>query len=74
MVIDNFRKSKYYGFKSKGMKSGQDKGQSLQFKLFLDSLKKGGGVIISYEEIMNTSKAAIAAIESLKKGEWVKVE
>ncbi len=74
MIIDNFRKSKYYGFKSKGMKSGQDKGQSLQFKLFLDSLKKGGDAIISYEEIMNTSKASIAAIESLKKGEWVKVE
>ena len=74
MVIDNFRKSKYYGFKSKGMKSGQDKGQSLQFKLFLDGLKKGGDAIISYEEIMNTSKTSIAAIESLKKGEWVKVE
>ncbi len=74
MIIDNFRKSKYYGFKSKGMKSGQDKGQSLQFKLFLDSLKKGGDAIISYEEIMNTSKASIAAIESLKKGEWVNVK
>ena len=73
MIIDNFRKSKYYGFKSKGMKSGQDKGQGLQFKLFLDSLKEGGDAIIPYEDIMNTSKAAIAAIESLKTGGWIKV-
>ncbi len=73
-VIDNFRKISYFGFKGKGFKKAQDKGQAKQFQLLLESLKKGGDAIISYEEIMNTSKASIAAVESLKRGEWVKIE
>ncbi len=73
IVIDNFRKSKYFGFKSKGIKSGQDKGQRTQFKLFLERIKKGGNAIIPYEEIINTSKASIAAIESLKTRSWINI-
>ena len=73
MVIDNFRKSKYYGFNSKGLKSSQDKGQGLLFKLFVEGLKSEGNPIIPYQEIMNTSKASVAAIESLKSKTWVRV-
>jgi len=73
MVIDNFRKSFYYGFKSKGMKKRQDKGQTNLFRTYINSLKNGGKEIIPYGEIMNTSKAVIAAIDSLKEGTWVKV-
>lgn len=73
MVIDNFRQSKYYGFKSSGMKKTQNKGHHEQFKRFLDSAKTGGAPTIPFEEIINTTEAGIAAVESLKTGTWIKV-
>jgi predicted dehydrogenase len=73
IIIDNFRRSEYYGFKSSGMKKTQDKGHQEQFRLFMDRLQSGGNPIIPFEEILNTSKASIAAIESLKNGEWIKI-
>ena len=73
MIIDNFRKSTYYGFKSKGLKKRQDKGQGNLFKAYLHALQNGGEAIIPYGEIMNTSRAVIAAVESLKKGQWIEL-
>jgi predicted dehydrogenase/threonine dehydrogenase-like Zn-dependent dehydrogenase len=76
MVIDNFKKSKYYGLKSSGISGifqSQDKGHYEQFRLFLERLKNGGEAIIPFEEIINTSRASICAVESLKLGAWVKV-
>lgn len=74
MIIDNFRKSSYFGFKQKGLKKGQDKGHYTQFERFLRHLKEGGPAIIPFEEIMNTSQASFAALHSLKEGKWVKVK
>ena len=77
MIIDNFKKSKYYGLKSSGISGifkSQDKGHHEQFRLFLERLQNGGEAIIPFEEIINTSRASICAIESLKLGGWVKVE
>jgi predicted dehydrogenase/threonine dehydrogenase-like Zn-dependent dehydrogenase len=73
IIIDNFRKSEYFGFKSSGMSKTQDKGHAEQFKLFIERLRNGGDAIISFDEIMNTSKTVIAAIESLKTGNWINV-
>lgn len=73
IVIDNFRKSTYYGYRSSGFKTTQDKGHKEQFRRFNNSIKNGGPSIISFEEIYNTSKTAIAAVESLNKGSWIKV-
>jgi len=73
MVIDNFRQSKYYGFKGSGMKKSQDKGHYEQFKRFMESIKTGGAPTIPFEEIVNTTEASIAAVESLKTGAWVKI-
>lgn len=76
MVIDNFRKSKYYGLKSSGLSGifkSQNKGHHEQFSLFLERLKNGGEAIIPFEEIINTSRASICAIESLKSGAWVNI-
>ncbi len=73
MIIDNFRKSTFYGFKSKGLKKRQDKGQANLFKTYLAALQNGGDSIIPFGEIMNTSRAAVAAVESLKTGGWVKI-
>lgn len=73
MVIDNYRKSKYYGFKKSGMSRSQDKGHHTQFQLFLERLRNGGPATIPYEEIMNTSRTAIAAVESWKEGKWIQI-
>ena len=76
MIIDNFKKSKHYGLKSFGMSGifkSQDKGHHEQFRLFLETLKNGGEAIIPFEEIINTSRASICAVESLKLGAWVKI-
>ncbi|MEN0048522.1 MAG: bi-domain-containing oxidoreductase [Bacteroidota bacterium] len=73
IVIDNFRKSKYYGFKAKKMSGSQDKGHKSQFQLFINNLKKDGSPTIPFEEIINTSKTAIAAVDSLKEGKWISI-
>lgn len=72
-VIDNFRRSYHYGFKNKGLRQRQDKGHQEQFRRFYENLRAGGAEIIPYAEIYNTSRAAIAAVESLKTGTWVTV-
>lgn len=71
MIIDNFKKSKYYGIKSFGMFGSQDKGHSEQFRRFLENLKNGGEAIIPIEEIINTSKASLATVQSLKTKSWI---
>mgnify|MGYP000892816568 FL=1 len=73
IVVDNFRKSKYYGFESGGRSGTQDKGHSEQFKLFIERLKNGGDAIIPIAEILNTSKTALAAVESIKTGRWINI-
>jgi predicted dehydrogenase/threonine dehydrogenase-like Zn-dependent dehydrogenase len=74
IVIDNYRKMKCYGFSKSGMSSSQDKGHKNQFDLFLKKIQQGDKTIIPVQEIMNTSYAALAAIDSLKSRQWVKVD
>ena len=71
LIIDNFKKSEYFGTKSSGMSRSQDKGHAEQFRLFLERLRNGGEAIIPIEEIINTSRASLAAVESLKTKGWV---
>ena len=73
MVIDNFRKSKYYGYRSSGMKSSQDKGHFNQFKKWNHMIKEGGEAIIPFDQIINSSRASIAAVESLQSHSWIKI-
>ena len=72
--MDNWRKLKGYGFKNfKAASSGQDKGHQNQFNLLIDSMKNGGNQIIPFDELVNTTRASFAAVESLKIGGWVNV-
>jgi predicted dehydrogenase/threonine dehydrogenase-like Zn-dependent dehydrogenase len=74
LVMDNWRELKGYGFKGFSSKSTrQDKGHANQFQLLVKTLKEGGAPIIPLNEIINTSRAAFAAIESLKSGNWVQI-
>ena len=72
-VIDNFRRSEYYGFKGRGLRKRQDKGHGEQFRRYYQALREGGAPIVSYAEVMNASRAAVCAVESLQAGGWVKV-
>jgi predicted dehydrogenase/threonine dehydrogenase-like Zn-dependent dehydrogenase len=74
LIMDNFRKLEGFGFKHfSSMKSSQDKGHKKQFQLLIESLKNGGDAIIPFDEIINTTKATFAAIESLKKKTWIEI-
>tara|TARA_X000000950_G_C13889172_1_gene650117 strand:+ start:619 stop:2739 length:2121 start_codon:yes stop_codon:yes gene_type:complete len=75
LVMDNWRQLKGYGFKGfSGAKSRQDKGHFNQFKELIDQQKNGGEPIIPFDEIINTTKASFAAVESLKEGKWITIK
>ncbi|EZH72299.1 dehydrogenase [Aquimarina atlantica] len=74
LIMDNWRKLKAFGFKGgKNTSSKQDKGHYNQFNELIKQQQKGGKPIIPFEEIVNTTKASFAAIESLKQGKWIEV-
>ncbi|WP_373495713.1 bi-domain-containing oxidoreductase [Aquiflexum sp.] len=75
LIMDNWRNLKGFGFKTfSSASSGQDKGHQNQFNLLIESIQKGGDQIIPMDELVNTTKASFAAIESLKTGAWVMLE
>ena len=72
IVLDNFRKT--YGFGTKGfssLKTSLDKGHKNQFTRLIQTVQQGGEPLIPLDELINTTKASFAAVESLKTGEWV---
>ncbi|MBW0161471.1 MAG: Gfo/Idh/MocA family oxidoreductase [Sediminibacterium sp. Gen4] len=75
LVIDNFRKMSGYGFgRFSSMRSGLDKGHKTQFKTLVDNIKTTGHPLIPFEDIVNTTKASFAALESLRTGSWVQIQ
>ncbi len=75
LIMDNWRKLKGFGFRNFGSASSkQDKGHQNQFNLLIESVQKGGNPIIPMDELVNTTKASFAAIESLKTGAWVNID
>ncbi len=74
LIMDNWRKLKGYGFKGfKSKSTSQDKGHANQFNLLVDRIQQGGEPLIPFEEIINTTKASFAAIQSLKEGKWIEI-
>ena len=75
LVMDNWRTLKGFGFKGFcDSKSVQNKGHFNQFQELLSQQKNGGDPIIPFDEIINTTQASFAAIESLKEGKWISVK
>ncbi|RZL06712.1 MAG: Gfo/Idh/MocA family oxidoreductase, partial [Pedobacter sp.] len=73
-VINNFKITEGYGFKGfSKLRTGLDKGHKSQFKQLISMVKNGGAPLIPFDELINTTKASFAAIESLKSGGWVDV-
>ncbi len=74
IITDNFRLTEGYGTKGfTKLKTNVDKGHAAQFKLLVDRVKTGGASLIPIDEIVNTTLASFAAIESLVKKEWVNI-
>ena len=75
LIMDNWRTLKGYGFKGfTSAKSSQDKGHLNQFQALINQQKNGGESIIPFSEIVNTTRASFAAIESLKEGKWISIK
>jgi predicted dehydrogenase len=74
LILDNWKELKGYGFKGfSKMKSRQDKGHQAQFALLNDRIRNGGEALISFDSIVNTTRASFACIESLKTKTWVEI-
>lgn len=74
-ILDNWRKLSAYGVKGfSSMKGKMDKGHKHQFAFLNERLKNGGAPLISFDSIINTTRAALACITSLKENCWVKVD
>ena len=74
LVMDNFRTTVGYGFKGfSKLKTSLDKGHKNQFHKLIAQTKIGGNPLIPFEELINTTKASFAAIESLQKGIWIQL-
>ena len=74
LVMENWRKLRGYGFSGfSSQSSAQDKGHAMQFSMLLNGIKNGGQPIIPFNELVNTTRASFAAIESLKADSWVTV-
>ncbi|PAU93164.1 dehydrogenase [Aliifodinibius salipaludis] len=78
LIMDNFRKLYAYGFdnsffslSNKILSTKQDKGHAKQFELLTQCWQEGGEPLIPFDEIVNTTRATFAAIESLKQGKWI---
>ncbi len=83
-VIDNFRK----GFVIKGGKTrkvracnwikglltgGQDKGHGAELRAFVDAIKGDSPMSVTLDDFLHSSRVVLAAAESLKTGEAVKL-
>ncbi len=75
LIMDNFIKTT--GYSTKGfskLKTKLDKGHKTQFGLILEKIKDGDIGLIPYEELINVTKASLAAIKSLKEGKWIEIQ
>jgi predicted dehydrogenase/threonine dehydrogenase-like Zn-dependent dehydrogenase len=75
MIMDNFIRTS--GFGTKGfskLKTKLDKGHREQFKRIVENIKSGSVALIPYEELINVTKASLAAVQSLKEGRWIEID
>jgi predicted dehydrogenase/threonine dehydrogenase-like Zn-dependent dehydrogenase len=77
LILDNFRTLHGYGYKSgslfsnKILSTKQDKGHFEQFRLLVERWENGGYALIPFDQIVNTTRATISALESLQSGSIV---
>lgn len=75
IIMDNYRLTTGFGVGGfSKLKTKQDKGHAEQFKRLSDFVKYGGEPLIPFDELVNSSLASFAALESLKSNSWVDIE
>lgn len=75
LVCDNFQVTTGYGTKGfSRLKTNTDKGHLTQFRLLTERVRSGGDPLMTFDEVVNTTLAGIAAVESLKTRRWVDVK
>lgn len=71
-IMDNFRTTKAFGVKGfKNLKTRLDKGHKAQFHEYINRIQKGGEPLISFNELVNVTRASFAALQSLKEKRWI---
>jgi predicted dehydrogenase/threonine dehydrogenase-like Zn-dependent dehydrogenase len=74
IITDNFRLTEGYGTGGfSKMKTNVDKGHAAQFKLLVERVKSGGKALIPMDELVNTTLAGLAAVESMMTKQWVTI-
>ncbi len=74
LIMDNFRKTEGFGFKGfSSLKTSLDKGHTNQLQRLIKKVKEGGEALIPMDQLVNTSQASFAAIESLKLNNWIDI-
>lgn len=74
LSLNNWRSLTGFGIKkSSNIKSRISKGHKEQFSALLDSISSGKSSI-PIDEIVNTTRATIAATEALLRGKWVNID
>jgi hypothetical protein len=64
-----------YGFaRFSSMRSGLDKGHQQQFKSLIQNITTSGEPLIPFDDLVNSTKASFAALESLKSGAWIHIQ
>lgn len=75
LVMDNFRKTTGFGIKGfTSLSTKQDKGHGEQFKRLVEFTRKGGSPIIPMNEIVNSTRASLSALKSMKENKWILVD
>ena len=74
LILDNFQTLTGYGFRNfSSLRLSQDKGHKALFGQLLERMKTGGAPIIPFDELVNSTRATLAVLESLKLGGWIKL-
>ncbi len=73
-ITDNFRTTKAFGVKGfRNLRTKIDKGHKAQFHEYISRIQKGGEPLISFNEIVNVTRASLAAIQSLREKRWIEI-
>ncbi len=67
-IIDNFKKLSFYGGDGKAWSGTQDKGHKEQYQKWLKFIESGGDVLIEPNDLINTTLATFAAVDSIMSG------
>ena len=74
-IIDNYRLTKAYGVPGfRTFKTKIDKGHKSQFDKYIQNIRNGGDSLIPINQIINVTRASLAAIDSLQSKKWVELK